>query len=44
MNKKESKAFWAMVAKNKEEVKKMPKWMQKITINAKTIASGEYYD
>ena len=39
---KEDKLFWATAKANVEEVKKWPKWMQKIVINAKNAETGHF--
>ena len=36
------KTFWNMARQNAKEVKKWPKWMREITINARTIATGQF--
>lgn len=42
MNKKDKKEFWAMAKANYEEVKKWPKWKQKIIISAHTASTGQF--
>lgn len=39
---KEDSVFWAQAKADYEEVLTWPQWMQDITINAKTCASGQF--
>lgn len=38
----DKKEFWKIAKQNADEVKTWAKWKQKIVINAKTIATGQF--
>lgn len=42
MNKKETKAFWDQVEKDKKEVATWAKWKQKIIISAHSASTGQF--
>jgi len=39
---KDMESFWKTARENYEEVKKWPKWKQKIAISAKTASTGQF--
>jgi len=41
---KKKDKFWEIAAKNAEEVKKWPKWKQRLVINAKNASTGNFYE